>query len=359
MRISFGSIVLGGLLILTAGHTSVAANPKGETNTTVEIPAQAPPVFPQAIKRSRPHYPIKAANKGIEGWVLLEFSIETDGSVSEIIILDSSPVGIFEKSSIKAVRRWKYPPIESDGKIVKIRTQVVLTFELEGSGGVSKGFKRSFRSAEKALNLGELATALQLIEELERDHVRNSTELAYFEYLHSRYFLATKNYHLAMVKLRRAGQGGWKYFYRTKRFELLQVLFSLEVAEHQYISALETFDQLKATKLLKKSDPLHEKYVAVVTILKGEAPIVVPGLLTETCYECAEDQLQMRHKLARKSFYIDEVNGEIEVLHLSCGKYWADLEFDPELTWTIGEDWGQCELSIKGLSQTRFRLIEM
>lgn len=359
MRNSFKSIVLSGLLVLTTSHISVAYGAKGEANSTVEIPAQSAPTFPQPIKRSRPQYPVKAANDGIEGWVLVEFSIETDGSISEIVVLDSSPAGVFEKSATRAVRRWKYPPVERDGKIVKIRTQVVLTFELEGSGGTSKGFKVAFKRAERALNLGELTTALKIIEELETDFVRNSTELAFFEYLHSRYYLATKDYHLAMVKLRRAGQGDWKYFNKSKKIELLRLLFSLEANEHQYISALETFDQLKTTEKLKEEDPLREKYEVIVAILKGNAPIAVPGFLTETCYECGENQFQMRYKLARKSFYIDEVEGEIEALRLSCGNYWADFEFDPELTWTIGAKWGQCELTIKGLSQTHFRLVEM
>ncbi len=60
------------------------------------------------VKRALPVYPMYAENKKIEGAVLLSFSSEKDGNVSDIQVEASDQDGLFDASAILGVQRWVY-----------------------------------------------------------------------------------------------------------------------------------------------------------------------------------------------------------------------------------------------------------
>tara|TARA_R110001592_G_C13170560_1_gene749808 strand:- start:155 stop:598 length:444 start_codon:yes stop_codon:yes gene_type:complete len=60
------------------------------------------------IKRALPIYPKYAVKKRIEGSVLLNFSIEKDGNVSDIQVTASDQDGLFDASAILGVQKWVY-----------------------------------------------------------------------------------------------------------------------------------------------------------------------------------------------------------------------------------------------------------
>jgi len=62
----------------------------------------------RALKRVNPKYPRRAKMKKQDGFVQLAFDIDEAGVVSNIKVIDAKPKGVFEKSSIKAIKRWKF-----------------------------------------------------------------------------------------------------------------------------------------------------------------------------------------------------------------------------------------------------------
>ena len=84
------------------------------------------------LVRIEPQYPRKARMQGIQGWVTLQFNITPAGTVSGIRILDSKPPRIFDRSAVRALRKWKYRPKVEDGKPVEQKNlKVQLKFTLE------------------------------------------------------------------------------------------------------------------------------------------------------------------------------------------------------------------------------------
>ncbi|RMD86057.1 MAG: energy transducer TonB [Candidatus Dadabacteria bacterium] len=82
--------------------------------------------------RVNPQYPIAAAERGIEGWVLVRFTITPSGTVKDPEVIDSHPPGVFDRAALRAIRKWKYKPKIVDGKPVERRGVTVrLKFELE------------------------------------------------------------------------------------------------------------------------------------------------------------------------------------------------------------------------------------
>ena len=79
------------------------------------------------------NYPRKALRKGQEGYVVIEFDIDTDGAVLDPYVIESEPAGVFERAAIKAVRKWLYQAPTYNGVSVKVNNvQVKVSFNLDG-----------------------------------------------------------------------------------------------------------------------------------------------------------------------------------------------------------------------------------
>lgn len=84
----------------------------------------------QPLIRVAPEYPERALESGIEGWVLMEFTVTVEGKVRDPRVVDSRPSGIFERAAKKAVLQWRYVPLSADGVPVEAKTEVILRFIL-------------------------------------------------------------------------------------------------------------------------------------------------------------------------------------------------------------------------------------
>ena len=60
--------------------------------------------------RTTANYPSRALQRGIEGFVELSFTVDRFGSVVDPIVLNAVPEGIFERSALQAIAKWKYSP---------------------------------------------------------------------------------------------------------------------------------------------------------------------------------------------------------------------------------------------------------
>lgn len=65
---------------------------------------------PKPTLRVPPRYPPRALSEEIEGHVVVEFQIETDGSTSKVRAVQADPPDVFERAAEKAVRRWRFSP---------------------------------------------------------------------------------------------------------------------------------------------------------------------------------------------------------------------------------------------------------
>jgi len=84
------------------------------------------------LVRINPDYPPRAQSRGVEGWVLIQFTITAAGTVRDAKVIDSSPRGYFEEAALKAIARWRYNPKVQEGVAVeRVGVQVKLSFNME------------------------------------------------------------------------------------------------------------------------------------------------------------------------------------------------------------------------------------
>lgn len=82
------------------------------------------------IYRIEPIYPFFALKNHIEGSVELEFLMNPDGMASDLEIIRSAPLSIFDESAIQAVQLWYFEAISEKGKTESIRALQKFTFKL-------------------------------------------------------------------------------------------------------------------------------------------------------------------------------------------------------------------------------------
>ena len=83
-----------------------------------------------AINRSKPNYPRRAVQAGIEGWVKLSFTVTADGQVKDIKILDANPPRLFDDEAMRAIQQWTFKPRKLDGKAVEGTAIQTVEFKL-------------------------------------------------------------------------------------------------------------------------------------------------------------------------------------------------------------------------------------
>lgn len=107
--------------------------PQPTTPTPAPVTAAPPPPRPTpapaaparaaselvAVSTPAPEYPAAAQRRGTSGQVVVSFSVNPDGSVSDVQIVSSQPSGIFDRNVRSAVGRWKFRPISDSQRVTR------------------------------------------------------------------------------------------------------------------------------------------------------------------------------------------------------------------------------------------------
>lgn len=72
------------------------------------------------IYRVPPQYPRKALFDRVEGWVVVEFTIGTEGQVKNAKVVDAQPRGMFDQAALDAVKRFRFKPRAIAGTPVEV-----------------------------------------------------------------------------------------------------------------------------------------------------------------------------------------------------------------------------------------------
>jgi protein TonB len=110
-------------LALGAGGIGVAGGGGSGASESDEMP----------LVRVEPQFPREAIIKGIDkGWVRVIFDLKSDGTVSNVRVVDSSPREVFDMAARRAILKWKYRPKIIEGKgVARKGLKVQLDFGME------------------------------------------------------------------------------------------------------------------------------------------------------------------------------------------------------------------------------------
>ena len=87
------------------------------------------PVTPRKIGDLRPVYPEIARAAHVEGTVILEAVLDTSGRVTQLRVIQSSPM--LDQAALDAVRQWRYTPSLYGGHPVSVLMTITVRFTLQ------------------------------------------------------------------------------------------------------------------------------------------------------------------------------------------------------------------------------------
>ena len=78
-------------------------------------------------------YPRRAQARGIEGYVVVEFTVTKTGAVTSPVVIQAEPAGVFDRAALDAVVKFKYKPRVVDGVAMSVAgVQNKISFEIDG-----------------------------------------------------------------------------------------------------------------------------------------------------------------------------------------------------------------------------------
>ena len=102
--------------------------PPGDQPVPATIRLGTSALAAKLVSHIEPTYPLEAKQKGIEGEVLFEVTINEQGEVIDVQVLGGN--AILVGAAYDAVRLWRYTPILLNGNPVRARANVSIKFEL-------------------------------------------------------------------------------------------------------------------------------------------------------------------------------------------------------------------------------------
>ncbi|MDG1750245.1 MAG: energy transducer TonB [Thalassotalea sp.] len=311
-------------------------------------------IDPEPLVRVHPKYPIKAARESRSGWTKFSFIIEKDGSVSNILELDSSGSEDFSKEAVKALKKWQYQPAMENGQpIQQCVNTVQLDFKMgqDKSGGVRRRFKKTYNSAMEALNEQKFEKVEELITKLASYKYRHATENNYLHLISAEYYEVLGEKQKQLTSLNKVRFSYDNLVPDSHMLSVLNKQFLLSVQLNKFQSAYSTFKRIKKLDIAKAN---IENYDSVITqideFIGGEQDIVVAADIN--------DQDFWHYPLVRNEFSLVDINGSLNKLDVRCANKRHVYTVEANNTWSIPKSWKNCSVLVYGDDNTHFKLVE-
>jgi TonB family protein len=108
-------IVLAAVLLAACSSNQPESTPRSGIHSLV-IP----------LTTARPELPDRVCQQRLNGWVVLEITVNKDGTVKDSTVLESEPPEVFDAAAVNSVAHWTYEPRDSESKI---RQKINLSYD--------------------------------------------------------------------------------------------------------------------------------------------------------------------------------------------------------------------------------------
>jgi len=288
------------------------------------------------------------------GWVHVSFVVQADGTVGDVIALDSGGNPAVEKSAIETISGWKFEPARIDGVPVdqRINDRLVVLSPTPVDPRTNRRLIRVFEAADELIQSDKLDAAEMLL-----IRTRDDFSLTYY---------AWYRIHALLAKV--AARRGDKEeqvnnllialpYAAWERVNMLHTLFGLQVELKMYRAALATYGELKGYGAAVISPKLAGVASELNDLVAGTEGFRVNGEIRSRGSGSANST--WHHDILRQRIAFDQVEGSLDSFEVRCATHSFADKVDTEREWTLPDAWGPCMLMVVGQPGSSFRLLQM
>ncbi|WP_299773534.1 energy transducer TonB [uncultured Pseudoteredinibacter sp.] len=310
---------------------------------------------PQSLSTHKLSYPKKELSLGREGSVIVSYVVNTDGSVTDAVIVDSEGGVGFEKHALKYIRKAKFIPAKLNGVSIKSSNQKhKLTWALNsGRRGVSKKFLAKYRTLQIQLSNNQLEEYAKTISGFEEKLVKNTEERAWFSLLQANYYRLVGDKDSYLTYLNRTLSYESPQIPKKMHSSAIASLYSEQVKQRKYVEAFETAERISSK---------YNKHPMLDEILKHKAKVVASLEKTQvitTSGKISTSERPWHHSLYRRHIGVEVTEGKLNKMDIRCDRKATTIEITSQAqSWKIPKSWGHCVVQLWGDRDSRFRLLE-
>ena len=311
------------------------------------------------LKRVDPKYPSQAIRKGREGWVRLSYVIDEEGRVKDPVVEDFFGSPSFKRSALSAVKKWQYNPAIKDGEPTQQCHQAVqMDFAISGKSGATRKFIKAYKDADERFNAGDVDAADEALKELLAWDTLNRYENTWLLNLESH--IASKQGDVereAQSLTRLLASNGSKRFNNMVFDEdyvayALQRKIILDAQRGYYAEALKSYTTLQDMEA-------QETRIGEIAPLISQIEESIASEQNLTVPVTIGSDGNWFHTLVRSKFAFGNIQGELDTVEVRCDTHREKFTVAEAHVWQIPSSWGQCQVMVKGDSETKFDLIEV
>lgn len=111
-----------------ATETKPATQPNADVPTATPLPDSTKL---NVIKSVKAIYPMQAAQKQVQGEVMLKVLVNEQGDVEHAEVVSGDPVLV--PAALDAIKKWKFEPFYKNGRPIKVATKIPFDFAFSGN----------------------------------------------------------------------------------------------------------------------------------------------------------------------------------------------------------------------------------
>lgn len=290
-----------------------------------------------------------------DSFVAIRLTVTADGHVKDPVLLKLIGPPTFGRSSLEAVKAWRYEPATADGvPAERPNWYAELTYSFsDARQGARPEVYTACKKAQELLSESKFSDAQALLLPILTRPRLHFYERAMISLLLSVSYGLQKDYATARDYAEDATLQDGRYLDSEAQEAAIRQRIRLEAATGQYGNALDWYEKLKKLKQPAADDPEAKLIEHVKTLLASPEPIRVVGRISNT-----GTLFLWNHTLLRRSFAFPVIEGKLDQLQLDCDQKNSVSPITTKAQWNVPKSWSDCHLLVSGEPGTKFLLVE-
>jgi TonB family protein len=314
------------------------------------VPAKAtnkpPPVFPEFD-----------ASHDSEGWVRIGFTIDSEGSTRNVVVLDRMGSERMISAAISAVKNWDYKPATLNGQPAdQFNNTAEVLYELQTgqTRAVHDNVIKLYETGRDLVNKGKYAEGIATLESATEERL-NLFEQAMISFALAYAYQLSNNPQKALPYIRHAMIEDGRYLEKriANPAKRLRIRLEAMAGNPRYVAcapSLAETDDFDPTGTDRKD--LTRIIGSTVSLLKSITPYVRAARVPEPASDGHPGVWE------RKKFSFTSITGTLTKFRVNCVVHLVEDDVKLANQWSTPEFSGPCTLRVWGEPGTTFKLVE-